>query len=336
MGGGSCAAVIDAIRRQRQAEREMRAMTRGLKERIRARRKQPQRVSAGSGRAEMACYHLCAECRHLGEAAGACAGCGATVVFDLAENAIVDRLAEEDDAERASTPWAARWAAAAAGAVVAVGAVSLGMGAEEGAPIYPVSFEGTFIWGLVGVTLLGLVTAILMGMTLPRLLTWGWYHTRPRGPARWRHAVPRVPDGAPVARVVEGRARGEGVLTAPFTGRPCLAWRVGVLFDRPWDARPPEWVLDEGEVADLEVDGHRVEGTRTTFMGQPELVRAEQRAGDAEALRRFLRVRGLAVLEGEAELFEAIVPPEGHVTLHVPATGAAFGPVLDLATEAAR
>ena len=141
---------------------------------------------------------------------------------------------------------------------------------------------------------------------------------RVRDPTRWRMPVPLADDsGTSMRRTGPALARAP-LLRAPFTGRPCVAYEVAVLFDHPDDAWPPTWVPREMRSCAFEVDGHEVAADRAMLTAPTEPVTRPTMS--EEEKRRFLRERGLFLADGTFDLHEAIVEPNEACEVRWPTT----------------
>ncbi|MCX4241069.1 hypothetical protein [Paraliomyxa miuraensis] len=182
----------------------------------------------------------------------------------------------------------------------------------------PVDLLRAGAWGgavgvIAGALLVGTLGggALLAGSSALLAGAWvAWQRRRPGPPpsplpSRWSMALP--PTG-PVREAVSGpvRVRGEP-LTAPLSGRACMAYEVGVRHDGRGSAPASTWVLIEQRVAPLEVEGRALDPSST------HLVLPRQRLGtygtvelDAAA-EAFLRERGLGSPDTVLELFETIL-----------------------------
>lgn len=174
------------------------------------------------------------------------------------------------------------------------------------------AFAGMFIGTLGGVSLLAGLSAVLAGAWVVR------QHRRlapePSSlPSRWAMALP--PAG-PVGEVVRGPARPSGeLLTAPLSGRRCVAYEVGVRHDDGGSAPASTWVLLEQRVAALEVGGQHVEPSTTHLALARQYLGPHGTVELDAAAEVFLRQRGLGSQSTALELFETIVEPEAEVVL---------------------
>ena len=182
-------------------------------------------------------------------------------------------------------------------------------------PVWIKGLWGGTVLGATGLSLwaIDFATAGILGAIVAapvvyyaalRGVTWAVLRVRPSRPHRWHLPLPLRGAEALLRDEVSGvvEARGEP-LTAPFSGKPCLAYQVCVLFDTPNDARPPEWALHEARGADVTIGDTVIDGHRILLAASLEPIRHED-APDLD-LTTFLRQRGLFVTDGEFELFEA-------------------------------
>lgn len=128
---------------------------------------------------------------------------------------------------------------------------------------------------------------------------------RVRGlPMRWRLALPStqlplVPDPMPAVS-------GQELVTAPLSGRPCVAYEIGVREDDDCDADMGTWLLLEQSTAALrigEVDVPR--DAARVRVPQRDSFKARNDE-DRERMHRFLRERGF---DGHSvRVFETVLP----------------------------
>ncbi len=195
--------------------------------------------------------------------------------------------------------------------MVARGMVGLVVGATLG-----LSFIGT-LWG---VAVVGGLAGLVAGLSNYRTAT---LHRGPPPtlPVRWSMALP--PD-AQQLEVRAGAARAVGdLLTAPLTGRRCVAYEVGVRHDDDRDAPLGTWALLEQRITAVEVDGRPVD-PQTTHLQLPRArlgSTAEVELDDAA--RGYLQRRGLALAGSTFELYESVLEADERVELCVRADGEA-------------
>jgi hypothetical protein len=139
-------------------------------------------------------------------------------------------------------------------------------------------------------------------------------------PVRWH--LPLPPRGALPAAPVSGRATAIGeLILAPVTGRPCLAYEVGVRTDRDLTAPLETWLLLEQRSIAFAVGEHRFAPNSMRFM-------LPRRALDvarlpAARLARFRTERALSLGDVSIVITEEIVTPE--MPLDIRPANASFG-----------
>lgn len=326
-GAGPLGAYGQETRRFQQSAEARRARSRAL---------HAARLTAGTSagpslkreaenRAAHPCHHLCLECGALEpEPRESCSRCGEAALADLTLDTTAAEAEELAVRRAAAVP---RWVKALLVApLAAVPAIATAMGvwrlASFREPKDPVvDTLVNVVLGLLPVALLVASYLVLVG-PLGRLV--GRHGRRPE---RWRG--PQRPSSPARRRVRRGRgdlghgaalARG-GLLTAPFSGAPCVAYEVAIA-QRTASGR--RWLLAETVSVDVEIGSVGVAAGRA-LLGLPlEPVEAEA----SPRLARFLRERGIAAPLEELELREAFLP-EGS-----PAEVAAAGAGLFLLTPA--
>ena len=172
--------------------------------------------------------------------------------------------------------------------------------------------------GLMFVVVAGSFAGLVAGLSL-------YYVARPDPgppsslPTRWALALP---PRASVTDVVRGPARPvDEVLSAPFTGRRCAAYEVGVRFDRRASAELNSWALLEQRIAPMTVDDRAVDvGATHLELPRHRLGRSSKVPLD-EAAVVFLRQRGLDAHTLTFELFESIVEVDEGVELRTTRDG---------------
>lgn len=277
-------------------------------------------------------FHLCSGCGLLlTDSADRCPHCGGGSLVDLRADDAAHSVRELEDEARMVVPfWAGLRATTLAvvlsGGIFALGLTVVGVSASaSGIRPYTDRLVSLFI-----VAVLFAVAAALFftaHVYLPRLLAWRYFERHPSRPIRWRLPLPLWDDGLPTRERVRGQAGGTGeVLEAPFSGRPCLAYRAALLFDRPGDCRPPEWVLEESACAELRVEGRLLPAGRTTLDGALHPVDPTAVPEVSERLRSFFRARGLFQDDGDFWFFETLLTDGDRVTAHLPEEGAPHGP----------
>ena len=309
MGGGSAAGfvsdVLSRMRRERQNQGRILDYRRFRK---------PPNSGPGPAKEAFDCLNLCDHCGYLSELQGACPACTHTAWIDLDNWAVAERLREVEEAARQNPVPAVRWRIR--GASLAIGAL-VGVGLATGLALAEVVAAGAASLAGVGAGATGAATVLTHALGRRRL-GWSIMARRVQDPTRWRMPVPFAEDpaGKFFKRSVGAAVATEGVLRAPFTGRPCVAYVVAVLFDFPSDAWPPTWALREMRSCVFSVDGREVGKDRAMLTAPTELV--EQPVMSEEEKRRFLRERGLFLADGRFDLYEAIVGVNEQVELRWP------------------
>lgn len=271
---------------------------------------------------EFSCFHLCGDCHFLCDHTRACPACGSETVLDLKQKTVGNMVREMEDERRNKVSPKAMWIATAL-AVTNFFVVWLIAGEIISWFWPPIAI---FTLGL----LLGIVALATTRVFLPRWLSWLFERSKQKGPSRWRQALPRPTVDTAIAAQDEGPCQSAGeLIQAPLSGRKCLAYRIGVLFDRAGDAVPPEWVLDEQATADISVGVHRLKASGYTLLRPLTPVAADDLAMDETAMSRFLRERGLFLSDGEFVFFESIVAPQEHCRVYIPEHETGCGPIVE-------
>lgn len=308
MGGGSAAGFVNDVLTRMRRERQNQARILDYR-----RFKKPSHGGKSPAKEDFDCMFLCDHCGYLSDVQGACPACTHTAWIDLDNWTLAEGLREIEEAARQNPVPAVRWRVR--GASLAIGAV-LGVAGTAG-----LALAGVVASSMAGLVELGAGAAgaatVLTHALGRRRLGWSIMARRVQDPTRWRMPLPFADDKARTFRRAAGPAIArEGVLRAPFSGRPCVAYEVAVLFDYPDDAWPPTWVLREMRSCPFEVDGREVARDHAMLTAPTEAV--AQPVMSVEEKRRFLRERGLFLADGSFDLFEAIVAPNEQVELRWP------------------
>ena len=129
------------------------------------------------------------------------------------------------------------------------------------------------------------------------------------GPARWRCALPKPNlDSEIVARHTGVATTRQAPLAAPISGRECIAYEVGVVFDAEGDAYPPVWAIREDRNVAFEVGDVSVAADALTTELTMLSVSAQANERDRADVAKFLRQRGLFLADGDYEFFESVLP----------------------------
>lgn len=310
MGGGSAAGFVNDVLSRMRRDRQNQARILDYR-----RFRKPPGGGPGPAKEAFDCLNLCDHCGYLNEVQGACPACTHTAWIDLDNWALAERLREVEEAARQNPVPAVRWRIR--GASLAIGAV-LGLGCATGLALAGVVVASAASLAGVGAGATGAATVLTHALGRRRL-GWSIMARRVQDPTRWRMPVPFADERAGTFKRAAGPAVAtEGLLRAPFTGRPCVAYEVAVLFDHPQDAWPPIWALREMRACPFEVDGRAVARDHAMLTATTELV--AQPVMSVEEKRRFLRERGLFLADGSFDLYEAIVAPNERVELRWPTT----------------
>lgn len=268
---------------------------------------------------EAPCARLCAACGRLDDPAPAgtyrldprhtaldrCPHCGEAELLDLRSADVIVALAEALSEGRAQRrPLGPRLlrrvvlvgATTLAAVVVALLLVMLALSTGKGRQV------GAILAGMVGL-LFGVPALVLAGRAIRRQ----WQRTAARPlPARWRLHLPA--GGAPAA-IVEGPLAIDGPpLTAPISGRPCVAFEIGLREDGDADGPLGSWLLLEQRSAPLRVGDHEVAGDGAHLEIPRQPVAWPLPGPDRDRAACFLRARGFS--DGELDglrVFEAVI-----------------------------
>jgi hypothetical protein len=270
------------------------------------------------------CFVLCMECGYLQHppredsyrAVGApapahpCPSCGVNMWLDLQRTEAVRLLAERDDAaasrrQSARRRWS-RWAARATG-TLALGGGFVVVGVFL---LYEFLRIGSLIPALF--TAMGLCIApfVLWNKAADRLAL---PMSRPR-PARWHFPLPSLP---PAVLPVDAQVMpASEPVAAPLSGRPCIAYEIGIRDDD--DPRAPQgtWLLLEQHVVPLQVGSHAIAADSVFLDVADRRMLAPNDEESCERRRRVLRERGIS-RHSSVIVYETIVPPEASLRLSV-------------------
>lgn len=129
-------------------------------------------------------------------------------------------------------------------------------------------------------------------------------------PSRWTMALP--PEGA-TTQVVNGPATVGELLSAPLTGRSCVAYEVGARYDSNVAAPIATWALLEQKVVALQIEGSSLVPAETHLRLERKLLGTAETLALDEAALAFLRRRGLQIGDPALELYESIIAPGASV-----------------------
>jgi hypothetical protein len=301
MGMGTAGAVLDAIARMRQIEREMARTRRGH---VRPLRK---RDGGASDRLPFPCFFLCGDCGWLEEgttghplrrdgdevsAPGPCPACHAKAWVDLRRQSVALAYREAEAMDRTLASDRGRSRSVWIGGLTSMAVIAVAMLVEP-------AVAG--LGRLLLVALLGtwLATTLAVGAILHRMRS-GSPRLR-----RWRRALPRPSARGSAPQASHGVAQGDAVLDAPMSRVPCLGWAVQVWSDEGL-------VLDEQHHAAFTLDGHP-HAPDSVALELPRGNEVRIHPGD-EAVVRFMQRRGLSPHDASLRVYEACLVPGAPVT----------------------
>ena len=125
---------------------------------------------------------------------------------------------------------------------------------------------------------------------------------------RWRYALPSPQ--LPQLEATRVSLQGEPII-APLTGRPCVAYEVGVRTDDDAQAPLGTWLLIEQGVAPLIAGGTSIPEGKAWLELRSRTRHQPGDPGSVASLRRFLRERGFD--RPDLVVFETIVEPDASV-----------------------
>jgi hypothetical protein len=283
----------------------------------------PHELGLGPKKEAFDCMFLCDECGYLCDTNPPCPSCGREAWIDLDYWALAEALRAREEEARRHPPEALKWRIR--GASLATG-TAIGGGCAVGLALAGLTLAWPVLLGL-GATATAVVHSVGRHRFGRAIMT-----ARVQSPSRWRLPLPLADAGATTASRAVGPLEPRGpLLRAPFTGRPCLGYDVAVLFDAPDDAWPPTWVLREVRSAAFEIEGRAVAADAASLALPIEPVQPSTLAEDE--LRKFLRVRGLFLVDGKFDLYEAIVEPGRTYELLWPSAPAGAPPFVHAAAQ---
>jgi len=262
---------------------------------------------------------LCDVCGYLCDRDPPCPSCGHTSWIDLDYWALAEALRTREEDQRRHPPdrlkWQVRLASLTTGA-------ALGVGCATGLALAGLA---AFTWpALLGLG--GGAAALTHGLGRRRIGR-SLMARQVERPSRWHLPLPLVAADAVATTRVVGRPQPRGaLLTAPFSGRPCLGYELGVLFDAPGDAWPPIWVLREMRSCAFDVHDRHVDADAVT-LALP-IAPVPEPAMTETVRQKFLRQRGLFLVDGKFDLFEAILEPGAVYELQWPSAPEGAPPVV--------
>jgi hypothetical protein len=321
MGAGTAGAVLDAIARMRQIERQM------ARPRVRSHLRFPRRREDVCDRLPFPCFFLCGDCGWLeegttghplrreaddgSEPGGPCPACQAKAWVDLRHQSIALAYREAEAIDHTLVDdrgWhRGVWIGGLASMSIIAAAVWL-------------------VPALTSLDVLLLVPFVGMWLAVALAVAALSRHTRPgrARPRRWRRALPR-PRAPGVSRgASHGTVEGDPGLLAPLGRVPCLGWALQVWNDEGL-------LLDEQQHAAFVLNG-QTHPPDSVALDLP--LRDELAARDQE-LYRFMQRRGLSPHDVSLRVYAAYLVPGVSVALHCLAPDH-DGPVLTLAQPALR
>lgn len=292
--GGGYFAVRDAVA-------QARAQNADWAERRAARRaRRADGPGPRSDRVEFACRFLCLDCGLLDDNQERapderCRACESPAIADLQSRAVFDSIKGFDLDRRRQIPKEASVISSSIGGVLG--------GLASGGFMYAF---GTEVAGLVALWAVpGALAGAGLGFGITRVFPDLVADFRPTDldalPLRWALPLP----GELSVESSQGRVDAcADPLMAPFSGTPCAAWRVQVLFDTPGDAVPEQCILDEGRSAAFSVGENRYEADRLIVDDDdgPKVFELE-----FSQLDRFLRQRGFDAADGDFRVLEWVL-----------------------------
>jgi len=252
------------------------------------------------------CLFLCDVCGYLCDTDPVCPSCGQQDWVDLDYWSLAEALRTREEAMRRQPPGSVQWQVRLASLV---GGTALGVAGAAG-----LAFAELMSLGLPSLLGCGALATGLTHLVGRRRFGWSIMTKRVQKPTRWRLPLPLVAPGATIASQASGKLVPRGpLLRAPFSGRPCAGYDIAVMFDTPDDAWPPMWVLREMRSCAFEVGGREVAADSVSLT--LPLVPVSGPGISDEAKQRFLRERGLFLVDGSFDLHEAILEPGGSYAL---------------------
>ncbi len=309
--------MADAARAIRRNQRNLdRRVARTLR-RVRNRKNRRNAGDYEPVRVDFSCVYLCGACdyfvhEHQGDdgAVVACPACGESDWIDLAVEPLANRIRDMEAEERMKVPQHVRRL------VLGVSLGFFGVLATGFAVAY--IFFGGLYGGFSFLTVLAAAILVpIINFWLPRPAAVFLLRNQERVPHRWHVPMPLPDPDEPPSRkykALQAQPISE-TLKAPISGRECMAYQVCVLFDTPGDARPPEWVLQEQEAVAVRLGEELEVPAKALYLESPVAeVQVIEDAGEKyEAVKRFLRQRGLFITDGEFHYFEARLEPGDEV-----------------------
>ena len=237
---------------------------------------------------------------------GQCPSCGEVGLIDPRQPDTASALEAIDHRERlaripASTRSIVRGSSVAGLVVGAAIGIAILLGLYSGVGSVRPEYA---VLALVG----GLLIIVPLGSVGIRAVWRLWVSSRALDrPARWAFALP----AATVGEESSGRIACDSPLVAPLTGRPCVAYEIGVRRDEDSTAPPGTWLLLEQRCADASIDGHRIEGDRV-WLDLPRQIQPFEDPHD-EKLAHLMHQRGLSPEREQLHVYESVVAEDSEV-----------------------
>ena len=260
--------------------------------------KVPQEARTKTPSIEALCNLQCAECglqiENDGEARPACPACGEQAWAALRSGGVLEALIEQEDTLWDTRDARRRGLSKLVGVVLGVLLMTATMRGDGSFVFYPL-------------VIMALVVVVRSSF---REMQSG---TRPQQAASWSHAR-RALD--PSMQQRSGVAVGDSLLTAPLSGRACLAYELGVRSDDNAQDEDWSWTLLEQRVVPMSVGEHRMQS-------QPylRLRRTLHQAAMDESAKFELRKRGVDLSRPGYCVYESVLLPGEIATVDFHALG---------------
>jgi hypothetical protein len=324
-------AMADAAKAMRRVQSRINRRARRSKRRARQPRGGGGSAAYEPERTDFPCVFLCMTCGYFvddpdpdDEGAApdhACPSCETTSWVDLAVEPTAAMVRDLEEEERHRAPdFIKHWIlGACAGLFGLFVALLVGSSYLSTGEWLARTYQGRLIYASV----FAIAATAFAYYALPQRLSVWLLKGRERLPDRW-HAPLGLPepDEEPAQTFEQLEAATvDETITAPVSGRDCIAYQVSVLFDVEGDARPPEWVLQEQRATEVDLGGEFTAPPDRLFLeSDEEYIRVPGAADLGETpgerytdIKRFLRQRGLFITDGEFEFYEARLEPGDHV-----------------------
>lgn len=145
-------------------------------------------------------------------------------------------------------------------------------------------------------------------------------------PHRWTMALPPPPSERPVTHF-EGPIEGTGeVLRSPITGRPCLAYEIGLRGDERQDASLGTWMLIEQHVAPAKVNDVDLDPSATHLSLPRHRVGKLAKGELDDAALAYFRQRGYTLEGTTLIVYESIVEEGARVVVESRTSGSVLRP----------